>query len=181
MWTTIGILYIGFSILFTTIWTGIWLVHSKVDYGIGESPLEVHKLFSPMLPTIMMPNYYKGKMTEGISVSTMITKERLPKLKILMENYNGPVSCVLHLNSENELTELMGIDFTTSQLDRLSIHVIIDDFDRQFNLWRNIAKYYAASDVIIMLDIDFFICNVDELLNGINMDKIRNGNLFLFR
>lgn len=40
----------------------------------------------------------------------------------------------------------------------VDVHLIIDPFDRQFNLWRNVAKLYARTDYIMMLDVDFYLC-----------------------
>lgn len=40
----------------------------------------------------------------------------------------------------------------------VDVHLVIDSFDRQFNTWRNIARLFARTDFILMLDIDFFPC-----------------------
>lgn len=40
----------------------------------------------------------------------------------------------------------------------VDVHLVIDNFDRQFNMWRNVAKYFAQTDYVMMLDVDFSIC-----------------------
>lgn len=40
---------------------------------------------------------------------------------------------------------------------RVDIHLVIDKFDRQFNLWRNVARFFARSDFVLQLDVDFVI------------------------
>lgn len=40
----------------------------------------------------------------------------------------------------------------------VDVHLLIDSHPRQFNTWRNVARLYARTDYVMMLDIDFFIC-----------------------
>lgn len=40
----------------------------------------------------------------------------------------------------------------------VDVHLIIDKFDRQFNVWRNTAKLFTRSDYLMMLDVDFHLC-----------------------
>jgi len=40
----------------------------------------------------------------------------------------------------------------------VDVHLVIDSFDRQFNTWRNIARFFARTEFVFMLDIDFAIC-----------------------
>jgi hypothetical protein len=42
----------------------------------------------------------------------------------------------------------------------LDVHLILDVFERQFNTWRNIARFFAAhrTDFVMMLDVDFALC-----------------------
>lgn len=40
----------------------------------------------------------------------------------------------------------------------VDIHLIIDKFDRQFNMWRNAAKLFTRTDYLMMLDVDFHLC-----------------------
>lgn len=40
----------------------------------------------------------------------------------------------------------------------VDMHLVIDNFDRQFNMWRNVARLFARTDYVMMLDVDFYIC-----------------------
>jgi hypothetical protein len=40
----------------------------------------------------------------------------------------------------------------------VDVHLVVDAFDRQFNTWRNIARLFARTDYVMMLDIDFYLC-----------------------
>jgi len=40
----------------------------------------------------------------------------------------------------------------------VDVHLVVDAFDRQFNTWRNIARLFARTDFVMMLDIDFYPC-----------------------
>ena len=40
----------------------------------------------------------------------------------------------------------------------VDVHLVIDPFDRQFNTWRNVARLFARTDYVMMLDIDFYLC-----------------------
>jgi hypothetical protein len=33
----------------------------------------------------------------------------------------------------------------------LDVHLILDNYDRQFNMWRNVAKLYARTAYVMML------------------------------
>lgn len=49
----------------------------------------------------------------------------------------------------------MGAPFVSEYVD---VHLVIDNFERQFNMWRNVAKFFARTDYVMMLDVDFWIC-----------------------
>ncbi|KAG9121610.1 hypothetical protein FRC07_002369 [Ceratobasidium sp. 392] len=40
----------------------------------------------------------------------------------------------------------------------VDVHVVIDMHDRQFNMWRNVARLYARTAWVMMLDVDFVVC-----------------------
>lgn len=64
----------------------------------------------------------------------------------------------------------------------VDIHLIVDSFDRQFNMWRNVAKLYARTDYIMMLDIDFYPCTdfrATVFQNGYLMSMLREGHTAL--
>jgi len=47
--------------------------------------------------------------------------------------------------------------FSESQSLReyVDVHLIVDQFPRQFNYWRNVARLFASSDYVFTLDVDF--------------------------
>lgn len=61
----------------------------------------------------------------------------------------------------------------------VDVHLVMDSFDRQFNTWRNIARLFARTDFVMMLDIDFAICTDFRSAIRTNeavMEKLRQGN-----
>ncbi|KAG6889925.1 hypothetical protein C0992_003520 [Termitomyces sp. T32_za158] len=64
----------------------------------------------------------------------------------------------------------------------VDVHLVIDSFDRQFNTWRNIARLFARTDYIMMLDVDFYLCtDIRTVIRKTRhiMDKLRGGNAAL--
>lgn len=64
----------------------------------------------------------------------------------------------------------------------VDVHLIVDRYDRQFNMWRNTAKLYARTEYIMMLDIDFYLCTDfrKNILHNPNlMSKLKEGNTAL--
>lgn len=49
----------------------------------------------------------------------------------------------------------MSSEFMATFVD---VHLVVDSFDRQFNTWRNIARFFARTEFVLMLDIDFAVC-----------------------
>jgi hypothetical protein len=64
----------------------------------------------------------------------------------------------------------------------VDVHLVVDNFERQFNMWRNVAKFFARTDYVMMLDVDFHPCTDFRhaiLNNKETMDKLRTGNTAL--
>lgn len=40
----------------------------------------------------------------------------------------------------------------------VDVHLVLDTFERQFNTWRNIARLFARTEYVMMLDVDFYLC-----------------------
>jgi hypothetical protein len=97
----------------------------------------------------------------------------------------GPVSAVLHIpppsptaSSINDLTRtlqaLSDLYTSTSHPEisqRLDIHLVSSHFPRQLNAWRNLARAYARTGWVMMLDVDLSSRTdvrgaFDEILNG---------------
>jgi len=64
----------------------------------------------------------------------------------------GPVSATVHVTQGKNPSELLAaLDklYTSSPLMKryVDIHLVYDPFDRQFNMWRNVAKFFARTEV----------------------------------
>ena len=60
----------------------------------------------------------------------------------------------------------------------VDVHLVIDTFDRQFNMWRNVAKFFARTAYVMMLDVDFALCTDfrSRILSSPEvMDRLRSG------
>lgn len=101
--------------------------------------------------------------------------------------YIGPISAAIHINDDEQkdsiLAKLQQTYHENPDMKRhVDIHLIVDKYDRQFNMWRNTAKLYARTDYIMMLDIDFYLCTDFRqkiLENPAIMNKLRQGNTAL--
>ncbi|KAI9304932.1 glycosyl-transferase for dystroglycan-domain-containing protein [Cunninghamella echinulata] len=133
------------------------------------------------------PYYYKAQgvinsSPHDVSITTLVTPNRFHALMRLAHHYQGPISAVLHINN-NQSDQLKDVlkqlnqyyypeqqsdddhlhdanDFKAAALSLrrfVDIHLLIDDYERQFNMWRNIARMYARTDYILMLDVDFLV------------------------
>ncbi|KAI8337535.1 glycosyl-transferase for dystroglycan-domain-containing protein [Chlamydoabsidia padenii] len=114
------------------------------------------------------PYYYKAKHTPSandITIMTTITKSRIHTLAILAERYQGPISATFHLSSDDTLATQQALSLLATTMNQqpamrtyVDIHLIMDKMDRQLNLWRNLARFFARSDNVMMLDVDFYLC-----------------------
>ncbi|CAO3662579.1 unnamed protein product [Rhizopus microsporus] len=138
---------------------------SKVDNVIQS------KMFSGTMRSNnskILPYYIKATQItnlKDITISTIVTSDRLPVLSRLASHYKGPISAAIHINENDKdkkelvLQQLLNVYIENEDMQRyVDIHLIADQYDRQFNMWRNVAKLYARTDYIMMLDIDFFPC-----------------------
>jgi glycosyltransferase-like protein LARGE len=78
------------------------------------------------------------------------------------------------------LDELHELYISTPHMStNVDVHLIIDSFDRQFNSWRNVARLFARTNYVMMLDVDFAICtDFRKAIRSSNviMDKLREGH-----
>ncbi|GAA93578.1 glycosyltransferase family 49 protein [Mixia osmundae IAM 14324] len=122
-------------------------------------------------PSKIIPYYYRAQRDLGaednkrdITITTLVTANRFKVLTDLVEKYQGPVSVCIHVvnipaEREELLTSLRDIyESHEAMKNWVDVHLVIDNFDRQFNMWRNVAKYFARTDYVMMLDVDFWIC-----------------------
>ncbi|KAI3635763.1 hypothetical protein MIR68_006401 [Amoeboaphelidium protococcarum] len=151
-------------------------LHYSSDSSVQVSGNPLHQLSDSILhsklfqhalkPSSLTPYYLRMSYTpmmDDITITTLITIGRLTVLDQLVRKYHGPVSVTLHLpDDENVKYALDQVAEMTKQSAEFAkyvdLHLVIDKFDRQFNYWRNIARMFARSDLIMTMDVDFFIC-----------------------
>ncbi|KAF9526662.1 glycosyltransferase family 49 protein [Crepidotus variabilis] len=152
-----------------------------------------------MRPSNIIPYFYRaqGAMDEEqVTVATLITSNRFEVFERLVEKYQGPVSVTVHIKDMGEHVQVV-LDtlhkmYTSSPLvaTYVDVHLVVDNFDRQFNTWRNIARMFARTQYIMMLDIDFYPCtdfrnllkqgrNPDSPVNQTMLEMVRDGRAAL--
>ncbi|KAI9334633.1 glycosyl-transferase for dystroglycan-domain-containing protein [Pilaira anomala] len=144
--------------------------------GLHQLPIETvlsksFSLSSYSEQSQIIPYYYKSEMNmtgEDITIVTLVTRNRIPNLARLATQYQGPISTTIHISDDEEGEYTLDIlqdamDRNAAMRKYVDIHVIRDEFDRELNLWRNIAKLFARTEYVMQLDIDFYPCtNIRE-------------------
>lgn len=127
-----------------------------------------NKMFQYALqPTKIVPYFYRSTETQdpaGIAIVTLITIERLAVFDNLVNHFMGPISVTLHINDDEHklksLEALHDLHQSNPNFRRfVDVHLVIDKFERQFNMWRNIARFFARSELVMALDVDFMLCS----------------------
>ncbi|KAG0197575.1 hypothetical protein BGX28_008969 [Mortierella sp. GBA30] len=127
----------------------------------------IHKVFSNTLqPSKVLPYYFKAVREfdpESVTITTLITFDRYPVFSKLVTNYQGPISVSIHINDDENRDENLSklhdmYNSNPYMKEFVDVHVVVDKFDRQFNMWRNVARFFARSNYFMMLDVDFHIC-----------------------
>jgi len=174
----------------------------------------VSKAFSSsMRPSNVIPYFYRASGSfnrDDITVTTLITSNRFEVFARLVEKYRGlpgvllflpssthhgnlapgPISVTVHITDAGVHTQA-GLDslhdmYTSSDLmtKYVDVHLVVDAFDRQFNTWRNMARLFARTEYVMMLDIDFYPCTdfrdvVRRALNATILQKLDTGRAAL--
>jgi len=151
---------------------------------VNPGPLLSKGTAGSMGPSNVIPYFYRAKGSfdsDDITVTTLITSNRFKVFARLVEKYRGlsppsiiftllfllrigPISVTVHIKDiaehVSEVLESLREMYTSSQLMMtfVDVHLVVDAFDRQFNTWRNIARLFARTDFVMMLDIDFLPC-----------------------
>ncbi|KAL1741350.1 glycosyltransferase family 49 protein [Schizophyllum fasciatum] len=130
--------------------------------------LFLSKAFSnSMRPSRIIPYFYRASIrpaANDITMTTLITSNRFHVFSRLVERYQGPISVALHVKNVtghvDDLLAALHTLYASSPLmaQHVDVHLIVDAFDRQFNTWRNVARFFARTDYVMMLDIDFSLC-----------------------
>ncbi|KAF7315177.1 hypothetical protein MIND_00032100 [Mycena indigotica] len=180
------------------------LIHWKssdfsLQHGFGhDSPvamsesLFLSKAFAnSMQPSKILPFFYRASGSfkdKDITITTLVTSNRFQVFGQLVEHYSGPISATIHIRNSTEhvkdlLNSLRTLYLSSPKMaTNVDVHLVIDAFDRQFNTWRNIARFFARTDFVMMLDIDFFPCTdfrSSILNNPAAMSKLQSGTAAL--
>jgi glycosyltransferase-like protein LARGE len=83
--------------------------------------------------------------------------------KKLVRNYRGPISVSIWIRDDEykdqHFTALHELYDSEPLLRKyVDFHVVVDRFDFQLNMWRNVARLFARTDYFMLLDVDFHIC-----------------------
>ncbi|KAJ3221506.1 hypothetical protein HK099_003451 [Clydaea vesicula] len=146
------------------------------------------KMFATVLkPTDLKPYFFKMKRqprNDEISITTLITVDRFDTLLNSMKTFDGPYSVTLHIFDDeflqenlDKLNNFLIINLKTIE-NRLDLHLIVDKFTRQLNYFRNVARFFSRTDILLPLDVDFivnknFIPNLKS--NDFVQRKLRSG------
>ncbi|OZJ03659.1 hypothetical protein BZG36_03542 [Bifiguratus adelaidae] len=167
----------------------VWTTADGRSTDIPEGHV-VSKLFSDTLGTPkIMPFFFRAEgvvNAQDITIATLVTGDRFPVLSRLASHYQGPISAAIHINDNDKddiLKQLRDAYAANPDMQKhVDVHVILDRYERQFNMWRNIAKLFMRTDFLTMLDVDFYLCT--DFRNSIlsNRDilaKLGSGNTAL--
>ncbi|KAG0333603.1 hypothetical protein BG000_009026 [Podila horticola] len=119
-----------------------------------------------MQPSKVIPYYFKAEGVfdkEEVTITTLITENRFGVFKKLVRNYRGPISVTLWIRDDHSrdkhFAALHALYESESLLRQyVDVHVVVDRFDFQLNMWRNVARLFARTDYFMLLDVDFHIC-----------------------
>ncbi|KAG1054387.1 hypothetical protein G6F43_003604 [Rhizopus delemar] len=138
----------------------------RVDHTSPEDQILSKVFADAMGPSKVIPYYFKATEaldSEDVTIATLVTHNRFPVLSRLATRYQGPISVAIHINDDATkqtiLKDLHAMYETNPDMGRfVDIHLVVDKLDRQFNMWRNVAKFFARTEYIMMLDVDFHLC-----------------------
>jgi glycosyltransferase-like protein LARGE len=96
-----------------------------------------------------------------VTLATQMSVSKFPRLLQLLERWNGPISCAVHLPDPNAIRTL--VDLVTSQdqtfHDLVTIHVMLErpnqHFDYPINRLRNVALFNVDTNYFFNVDVDF--------------------------
>ncbi|KAF9396478.1 hypothetical protein BGX21_009502 [Mortierella sp. AD011] len=140
-----------------------------------------------MQPSKVIPYYFRAEGVfdkEEVTITTLITENRFGVFTKLVRNYRGPISVSIWIRDDEfkdqhfqALHDLYDSEPLIKQY--VDFHVVVDKFDFQLNMWRNVARLFARTDYFMLLDVDFHICtdlrkNLHE--NPRAMQLLREGS-----
>lgn len=143
---------------------------NREPVSISEDHFLSLSFSSSLQPSKVIPYYYRASgpdqpdfVKEDITITTLVTSNRFKVFERLVDNYQGPVSATVHVTDTDTHSELLRslddlYNSNPNMMKYVDIHLVYDPFDRQFNMWRNVAKFFARTEYVMMLDVDFWLC-----------------------
>ncbi|KAK3841754.1 MAG: hypothetical protein J3R72DRAFT_444867 [Linnemannia gamsii] len=138
---------------------------------------------------------------DEITLATFIPQDDLSELIRLVEHFPGPISAVLHIDhpsdepgASNPISSLHTMRASNPKIrNQVDIHLITTPqthrrplstaVQQQSNLHRNLARFFARTDFILLLDADGSLPATDISKSFRDypqwMEKLRTGNVFV--
>ncbi|KAG0368005.1 glycosyl-transferase for dystroglycan-domain-containing protein [Gamsiella multidivaricata] len=143
------------------------LQQNTSNQHLVDEDFYLSKVYSTaMQPSKVIPYYFRAEGVfdkEEVTITTLITENRFEVFTKLVRNYRGPISVSIWIRDDEfkdqhfqALHDLYGSEPLLKQY--VDVHVVVDRFDFQLNMWRNVARLFARTDYFMLLDVDFHIC-----------------------
>ncbi|KAF9934195.1 hypothetical protein BGZ75_009975 [Mortierella antarctica] len=169
-----------------------------------SSSVILSKMFSFSTPDVtdnIQPFYIRATGTpqpDQITLATFIPQDELSELAALVERFSGPISAVLHIEhpsdvpgASNPIKRLHSMRASNPKLrEQVDIHLITTPAShrqaavlQQGNLHRNLARFFARTDFVLLMDSDGSL-PVTDVAKSFKDDpqwteKLRTGNVFV--
>ncbi|KAG0201860.1 hypothetical protein BGX28_005432 [Mortierella sp. GBA30] len=169
-----------------------------------SSSVILSKMFSFNTPDItdnIQPFYIRSTSTpqsDEITLATFIPQDELSELAALVERFPGPISAVLHIEHPSEVSGLSNsikrlhamLASNPKLRQQVDIHLVTTPAShrqatvlQQGNFHRNLARFFARSDFVLLMDSDGSL-PVTDIAKNIKdnptwMEKLRAGNVFV--
>ncbi|KAF9581161.1 hypothetical protein BGW38_001927, partial [Lunasporangiospora selenospora] len=165
------------------------------------------KMFTFSTPDItdnIQPFFIRSTLApqpDEITLATFIPQDQLSELASLVERFPGPISAVLHIehpsdlnnanSAMNPIKSLHTMRASNPKLrQQVDIHLITTPpthrqtpILQQSNLHRNLARFFARTDFVLMLDSDGSLPMTNVAKSFADhpqwMEKLRTGNVFV--
>lgn len=169
-----------------------------------SSTVILSKMFTFHTPAVtdnIQPFYIRSTSTprpDDITLATFVPQDELSELASLAERYPGPISAVLHIDqpsdapgASNPINRLMAMRASNPKVrEQVDIHLMITPpghrqapIQQQTNLHRNLARFFARSDFVLLLDSDGSLPVTNVAKSFVDhpqwMEKLRTGNVFV--
>ncbi|KAI8597434.1 hypothetical protein EDD21DRAFT_310827 [Dissophora ornata] len=159
---------------------------------------------SPDITDNIQPFFVRSESTprpDEITLAAFVQQDELSELIRLVEHFQGPISVVLHLDytseepgAPNPIARLHTMRNSSPKIrNQVDIHVITTPrthrrpasttVQQQSNLHRNMARFFARTDFVLLLDADGSLPATDVAKTFRDyqpwMEKLRAGNVFV--